>query len=303
MSERQPRFCHLCGEKLHGRYLTYDNKLVVCERCEHSTPHCSRCKMPSRQLTLARGVLICPGCRQKAQVCACCHEVILDRYFIIGDAPMHYCEVCTQTRPRCDICCVPLDAQGKIFAGRDRAIQRCASCFSAAITTVAQAERLYHEIHTLLKRELALEIAVLPKLHLAERATLVELHQQEGVTASSETPLGPEQQHLLGFFRRVDDDWNIYIEQLLPLTLFQAVAAHELAHAWQSTHAAKKQSLKIIEGFAEWVAYRVLLALGQQREAAGLTRRNDLYGDGLQYFVALERQYGREGVVQRASHC
>ena len=100
---------------------------------------------------------------------------------------------------------------------------------------------------------------------------------------------------------RIDNDWNIYIELLLPRTLFQAVAAHELAHAWQSTHAAQAQSLKIVEGFAEWVAYRALLALGQQREAARLTRRNDLYGDGLQYFIGLERQHGRGAVMQRAS--
>lgn len=301
MSEKQPRFCHLCGDTLHGKYLRYDNKLIVCERCEHRTPRCSRCKLPSHQLTLARGVLICPACRQKAQVCACCREVILDRYFIIGDSPMHYCEVCTQTRPRCDLCRIPLDNQGRIFAGRDGAVYRCATCFSSAVTTAAQAERLYHEIRTLLERELALEIAVLPKLHLAERATLVELHQQDSVPTDPNTPLGPEPQHLLGFFRRINDDWNIYIEQLLPQTLFQAVVAHELAHAWQSTHASQTQSLKLIEGFAEWVAYRVLLTLGQQREAARLTRRSDLYGDGLQHFIALEHQHGRAGVLQQAA--
>jgi len=166
---------------------------------------------------------------------------------------------------------------------------------------MARAEHLYRETRALLARELGLQVAVLPKLHLVERAMLSELHHQTGVSTSPDTPLGPEHQHLLGYFQRFDNDWNIYIEHLLPQTLFQAVAAHELAHAWQSTYAPQEQSLKVVEGFAEWAAYRALLALGQQREAARLTRRSDLYGDGLQYFIALERQHGRGAVMQRAS--
>jgi hypothetical protein len=172
---------------------------------------------------------------------------------------------------------------------------------------MAQAEYLYRETRALLARELGLQVAILPKLHLVERATLIELHHQidgpsinRGPTGP-DAPMGPEHQHLLGYFQRFDNDWNIYIEVLLPQTLFQAVAAHELAHAWQSTYAPQAQSLKIVEGFAEWAAYRALLALGQQREASRLTRRSDLYGDGLQYFIALERQYGRPAVMQRAS--
>jgi hypothetical protein len=307
-SRKRPRFCHLCGEKIRGSYLVYENGLTVCERCERDTPHCSQCGIPSKQLTQARGVWICPVCRQRAQVCACCHEVILGQYFIIGDSPLPYCEVCTQTRPRCDICRVPLDEQGRSYAGREGPIYRCASCLSSAVTTLARAEHLYRETRALLARELGLQVAVLPKLHLVERAMLSELHHQKGgpsinrgPTSGPDAPLGPEHQHLLGYFQRFDNDWNIYIEHLLPQTLFQAVAAHELAHAWQSTYAPQEQSLKVVEGFAEWVAYRALLALGQQREAARLTRRSDLYGDGLQYFIALERQHGRSAVMQRAS--
>ena len=194
-----------------------------------------------------------------------------------------------------------MDTQGKMFHGRDGPIYRCATCLSSAVTTQAEAEHLYHDTCALLRRELTLEIAILPKLHLTERATLAALHQLSTLPASSDASPGPEQQHLLGFFQRINDDWDIYIEHLLPRTLFQAVAAHELAHAWQATHAPQTQVLKIVEGFAEWVAYQVLLALGQQREAARLTRRSDLYGDGLQYFIKLEREDGRKGVLQRAS--
>jgi hypothetical protein len=172
----------------------------------------------------------------------------------------------------------------------------------SAVTGIEEAQRLYRETYALLIRELQLEIAALPNLRIVERAVLVDLNQQADTLQGSAPPLGPEQQHLLGFFQRVNEERTIYIERLLPRTLFQAVAAHELAHAWQSYHAPSTQPPRIIEGFAEWAAYRVLLALGQQRDAARLTRRSnkDVYGEGLQYFIALERQSGRAGVMQRA---
>ena len=152
----------------------------------------------------------------------------------------------------------------------------------------------------MLKRELKLDIAALPQLYIVERAKLAALNAQSPVADNTEAPLGPKLQHLLGFFQRNGETRAIYIEQLLPRILFQAVAAHELAHAWQSFYAPQTQPLKIVEGFAEWVSYRLLLALGQQREAARLTRRNDLYGEGLHYFIDLEREHGYMGVLQRA---
>lgn len=304
---KKSRFCHLCGEPIQGSYLVYGNGLVVCKRCDQTVPHCSQCKVPSRQLTIARGLPICPDCRQKAPVCACCNELILgnNNYYIVGDSPERYCESCIKTQHRCDVCRVPfLPDKGKVFKGRDGLLYRCASCLRSAIMTLKEAERLYEATNAMLKRELGLEVSVLPTVHLVERATLIELHQQADAHSGSnipDTPLGPEHQHLLGFFQRINDRWDIYIEQLLPEPLFRAVAAHELAHAWQSTHTPQGQSLKIVEGFAEWVAYRILLSLGLQRDAARLTRRSDLYGDGLQYFIAQERDHGRAGVLQRAA--
>lgn len=203
----------------------------------------------------------------------------------------------------CQVCNVPfLETEGKVLSGRNGKTHtyRCPTCFSIAITTQQQAEYLYRETLALLKRELALEIAILPRLYVVDRAALMEKQRQADVLVGAATPSEPEPEHLQGFFHRVNDDWNIYIEHLLPRAQFQAAAAHELAHAWQSTHAPEKQAPKIVEGFAEWVAYQVLLILGEQREAARITRRSDLYGEGLQYFIALERQKGRKGVMQRA---
>jgi Peptidase of plants and bacteria len=204
------------------------------------------------------------------------------------------------TRSRCDICRVPLNDQGKTIREQGGNIYRCASCYRTAVTSTVEAQKLYQKTHALLKRELKLDIPLLPALHIVERAKLTALHRQNSTSGPAETSLEEEPQHLLGFFRRVGEDQNIYIEQVLPSTLFQAVAAHELAHAWQSINAPSQQPPNIVEGFAEWVAYSILLALDHQAEAERLTHRNDLYGVGLQFFIKLEREHGRNGVLQRA---
>lgn len=300
MGEKQARFCHICGNKLYGHYLVYSNGLTVCDRCEQTVPHCNHCKLPSLQLTQVRGVPICPACLNKLPVCASCERPILSRFFIIGDSPLRYCEDCYTTQPRCDICRVPLNAQGRIIKHQNSTTYRCHTCFETAITNFAEAEQLYRETAGILHQQLSLTVPQLPRLHIVSRDQLINLHNsQQNALATADAPAG-EQQHLLGYFQRHNQDFNIYIEQFLPRTLFQAVAAHELAHAWQSVNAVQNQSLKILEGFAEWVAYKTLLSLGYQRDAARLTRRNDLYGEGLQYFIALERQQGRQQVLQRA---
>jgi hypothetical protein len=256
--------------------------------------------MPSRQLRPVRGVQVCPACLQKAPVCPVCHIPILGKYYLIGGSTIPYCESCVSTRPHCDICRLPLDEHGRGYPEATGTIYRCSSCLRSAVKNQADAERMYRETRDQLKRTLTLDVSMLPTLHIVERSTLLGLNSQTQSLSGSQKPISPADQHLLGFFQRVNADQDIYIERLLPETLFRAVAAHELAHAWQSTFAPSSQPLKIVEGFAEWAAYRILLALDHQQEAEHLTKRSDLYGQGLQYFIAVEKSGGLLGVLQRA---
>jgi Peptidase of plants and bacteria len=166
--------------------------------------------------------------------------------------------------------------------------------------TNQQAEPLYRQVRAQLMRELTLDVDVLPRLTLVGRARLQALHRQTAVDAGANLPPGGDPQHLQGFFHRVNDQQNIYIEHYLPQVQFQSVAAHELTHAWQATHVPHNQPEKIVEGFAEWVAYSILQVLGEREEAERLTKRNDIYGEGLRYFLDLERKHGRSAVIQRA---
>ncbi len=308
MAAKKSSNCNLCGQRLIGTFLTYDNGLVVCSDCNTTVPHCSLCGIPSRQLIAVRvargqgerGEQVCTACLQKLPVCACCNIPILKEFTIIGSSSAPYCQSCMTTRPRCGICRVPLNDQGKTIREEGGNVYRCASCYRTAVTTGEEAQQLYEKTRSLLKHELNMDIPLLPELHVVEWEQLAVLHRQNSRSGPAETSVEGGPQHLLGFFKRVGEKQDIYIEQVLPRMLFQAVAAHELAHAWQSINAPLRQPDRIVEGFAEWVAYHVLLALGQQAEAARLTRRNDLYGEGLQYFLHLERESGRAGVLRRA---
>lgn len=300
MATNMPTFCHMCGQQLVGTFYTYDTGLVVCSRCNTTVPRCGLCNIPSQQLSSVRGMQVCLACKRKLLVCVCCGLPILKDYSTFDGSSAPYCQECMTTRPRCAICQVPINRQGKVITGQTETTYRCAACFSTAVMIQAEAERLYKETRMLLQRELKLDIPKLPELHIVERAQLAKFHGRDSTLKRAGMSPGEKPQHLQGFFRRFGEKQDIYIEQILPRTRFQAVAAHELAHAWQSHNAPSEQPLKITEGFAEWVAYRILLVLGQQAEAARLTRRKDLYGEGLQYFLALEREHGRSGVLQRA---
>ena len=89
---------------------------------------------------------------------------------------------------------------------------------------------------------------------------------------------------------------EIYIQSGLPQILTIEVMAHEYAHAWQAENCPWQQETLIIEGFAEWVAYRVLMLLGAGKKAALMEERTDIYGQGLQRMLSVEREGGTAAV-------
>ncbi len=291
--------CDLCHEPILSGYQVYKGAVKVCPACERTVPHCARCHVPSRQLTPVRGEGVCADCLKEMPVCACCHLPILGRYSTFEQLPESYCETCLQTRPRCGICNVPINEQGQVIRQGDGETVRCARCLRTAIKTEQEAEPLYRQVRALLAHHPGLTIDVLPALTLTWRARLERVRQEKAEEAGINRPPGGGL-HTEGFFHRHNDQQDIYIEHYLPRTRFQAVAAHELAHAWQAVHAPRQQPERIVEGFAEWVAYSVLQALGERAEADRLTKRDDLYGEGLRYFLDLERRQGRQAVIERA---
>lgn len=122
----------------------------------------------------------------------------------------------------------------------------------------------------------------------------------------------------------------IYIDDLLSPMHFMLVVAHELAHAWQNEkqilpilekgktmlpseyRAILKARLQFKEGFAEWITYKCLHALVSKEELGqkqtlvefqvreGKLRGNtdQIYGDGMRYFLKMEREKGLQKVIE-----
>jgi hypothetical protein len=305
MNGKRPRFCHLCGHPLTGRFALYGNGLVVCATCWQTCPRCERCSIPARHLQERGGARLCERCYHEVQLCACCGRALLaGPYFQSDSQPnVRYCVQCVQQRPRCDLCQAPVNERGRVLPGRDGQSYRCASCFAEAVESLDTARALYRATWEGLRREPGLNIPLLPELHIGERALLRSLQSRSEPVLPGHTTEQQPVDHALGIFVREGEHWDIYIEHYLPRNLFQAIAAHELAHAWQELQGLSGQALLIREGFAEWVAYRYLLLLGEEQLAARLMRQPGLYGEGLRYFVALENEQGREALFRATLSC
>ena len=80
------------------------------------------------------------------------------------------------------------------------------------------------------------------------------------------------------------------MEYGLPQIVLLEVLAHEYAHAWQSENCRQDLPIEELEGFAEWVAYKLLDGWGCYRRSERMLRRDDLYGRGLKLVLGWERQ-------------
>ncbi|HLY29843.1 MAG TPA: hypothetical protein VKQ36_02325, partial [Ktedonobacterales bacterium] len=80
MIASQPRFCHICGQRLTGRYYQYDSGLVVCAICDDQSARCARCNIPltkADSALIAGRVRLCRTCRAVVSHCAACQEPII----------------------------------------------------------------------------------------------------------------------------------------------------------------------------------------------------------------------------------
>jgi hypothetical protein len=92
---------------------------------------------------------------------------------------------------------------------------------------------------------------------------------------------------------------KVYIQKGLTLGKAVHTAAHEITHAWAGLNKCVSSDIIEEEGFAEWVAYKVLLSLGFKDEAGDMQLNPDpLYGGGLRRVLDREKQFGTAWVMK-----
>jgi hypothetical protein len=150
-----------------------------------------------------------------------------------------------------------------------------------------EASKILDDIEEFLKTSLGMEVKHSSGLTLVDRYQLREIAQDQ-----------PEKEDLLGLFKRINHKFDIYLLYGLPKALAISVLAHEFAHAWQAENIPVAQDLILKEGFAEWVAYKVLQAFKYRQEAECIMKRKDLYGQGFHFFRKVEKNKGSKFTIE-----
>jgi hypothetical protein len=169
--------------------------------------------------------------------------------------------------------------------------QICPRCHQTAVYDRERARELFERVAGVVADDLGLGLNVGTDFTLVDHQHL----QRLAAEASDDLPADPSK--VVGLFARKGHKRVMYLLTGLPQILLIQVAAHEWAHAWEGENCPLLHDQLVREGFAEWVAYKTLQALGAVKKMALMERRNGLYGDGLRKMLALEQQGGVAGVL------
>ncbi len=232
---------------------------------------------------------LCATCAQGALICLACGQPIHGGRYVEIDGLAPFCETCYRERPACDVCAAPLtDERWQLADGR----VSCARCHATAIYIPEQAAALYDEMKAVVANLLGLKLNIPTGMALVGRDQLEEIIRQQDNSHSA-----PEIGHVLGLYARRGTRRGIYVQNGLPRLLLLQLAAHEFAHAWQGENCPLLHDPLVHEGFAEWVAYKVMGHFGYARSQERMLARTDIYGQGLKWALDLEASQGAAGVV------
>jgi hypothetical protein len=284
------RFCQLCGRAVVGKAYSYQHpvwnqagRLLVCEACKQNANRCLVCRIPIGQDSQDG---LCFACKTRALHCVVCTKPILQQaIYIEGKGP--YCNVCVRTNARCDVCGVLVDKNGQLLTdGR----HICRQCHATAVYQQQHAHLVYEQVKEIIHNYLQLRLNVPTGLVLVGRDQMSDILQQNGRVIANVT-------NTLGVYLRRGRRRGIYVQSGLPRLLLMQVIAHEWGHAWQRENGPLMRETFHKEGFAEWVAYKVMEHIDAKSAMSRMLARDDIYGQALRNTLNIEKQSGEAGVL------
>jgi hypothetical protein len=213
---------------------------------------------------------------------------IFDFLSRIAGEPGEYCSHCATQGMACAVCGVPT----RTPALRDGK-WICSQCDEDLVTSRMAFDKMYAEMVLRIEQLLGLRLQRVPELQIVAASAIESDRLKSGV---SRRDLG-------GVFTR-NSEGGTMIDLVAPLTEARArtILAHEIAHAWQAENCPENQGIRVREGFAEWVSWKVNEGIpGCDRECAKILSRSDDYGQGFQIFRGLEKRWGVGAAIRYAS--
>lgn len=286
--------CSSCGQVIQGQFWKGNGQygeVAYCDKCYKSLKQCAVCKRPSSTLIYDGEKYVCSSCQANLPKCAGCGKLLSgDAWKMPGDDRV-FCDKCKKGGDTCDVCGVPIPAGQGVTLEKKRKI--CLKCKASSITDPVEADRIYAEVVVFMVKRLGMK--------LKEDVPIKMVSREEMKKAASNSI--KDKDRLFGLFVREKKKSYIYFLFGTPRYITQYTLAHEFTHAWQQENAAKNQPDRIVEGFAEWAAYKMLIDK-DDREAAKIVenRVDDVYGMGFKIFRKMEEKSSVAGIVQFARY-
>lgn len=274
--------CDVCGATITGRYFTNEKGRIFCPECHESAPRCAFCNdilLPG-EWSHKDGENVCHACLKDRPRCAGCNRLIKGQYSVYTGFDGVYCESCKDSTPACISCLRPCGPNPiKLKNGHTL----CTDCSKTAVSDQHNLRSIIVEVSGYMERNLLMSIR-----------TDIEFKMVDSVGQSRK----PDHYREAGRFIRYGDEFTIEILKGLSRPICIETVAHECAHAWQSENWPSLYDYELVEGFAQWIAGRVLTGMGYPEMVERLHHRDDIYGRGYRRLMVLEEKRGFSGVFR-----
>ncbi len=278
---RNAKFCAVCNDAIRGEYFISPSGKNICSKCEKISKKCDSCRtaLIPGEWTHDHGYTLCSRCRQELKRCRGCEDPILGPYMSYKGFDGFFCRTCSEKTPACVSCSRPTGQKGFQL---DNGKMICADCRPTAVIRPQQLKRLSREVQNHLDRHMLMIIE-----------NDIRWFLEDDLPGDADDNLRES-----GRFIQVNDDFTIKILKGLSRDLCIEIIAHELAHAWQAENFPNLKDKLHQEGFAQWVAAKVVEDYRFDRLLERFDARDDVYGDGYRLMMRLEKQYGVEGMFK-----
>jgi hypothetical protein len=289
---KKSKSCYHCNKKLLGKYVEYtinnNEKKYICLSCKNKYEKCYLCGFPSRYLENVDSEKVCYDCLKKVDKCRNCGKYCLKRYdFILSK--FVYCDNCVKNYSSCSSCGAPTNGVLPLEDGR----VVCDDCIANCVKNITEVKEIFFEIKKMIEKALKIKVREIKKIRFADRNQMIKLSKNlDGIT---DTRL---ESYPSGLFQRKGEIYNIFVLPYLRKDILKGVIAHEFAHAFLAEYHPNNQNLEEVEGFCEWVRYKVLKKYKDKAGIKNMKKRKDFYGKAFRKIYKIDKQQGYKKVFE-----